>query len=278
MMARRLDRIVTLLLAVVLTVVLLFPVYWIFLTSVLPTATILSRNPPLVPPLDKISLDAFAAVISRSPITSWFVNSLLVTVASAAVSAVVATLAGYSLSRFRVRGERGVAYVLFVGRILPGTLVVLPFFVMFRVVGLLDSLLAVVIVNTSAIVPFASWLMKSYFDSVPIELDDAALVDGCSRTGALRHVLIPVARPGIAATVAFAATASWVELLFARTLLLHDENWTIPVGVASLIGDVQVNWNEVMAAGAISILPILVIYWFVQPYLVSGITAGAVKS
>jgi multiple sugar transport system permease protein len=167
--------------------------------------------------------------------------------------------------------------VLLLGRVLPGTLLALPFFVMARWAGLIDTRLAVVLANASMIVPFATFMMKSYFDSVPRELDDAAMIDGCTPLQSLRHVLLPVASPGIAATVAFAATASWVDLLFARTLLLSQGKWTMPVGIASLIGDVQISWNQLMAAGILSVIPVLVVYWFVQPYLVSGMTAGAVK-
>jgi multiple sugar transport system permease protein len=277
MRQRPFERAIVLSAAILVSAALLFPVYWIFATAVLPTSLTLSSTPTVVPPRAQINLGAFAAVFQRTPLVSWLMNSSIVTMASAVMSAVPATLAGYSLSRFRVRGGAGIAYVLFVGRILPGTLVALPFFVMFRVVGLLDSLVAVVLANAGAIVPFATWLMKSYFDSIPEDLDDAALVDGCSRARALWHVLLPVSRPAIGATLIFAATASWAELLFARTLLLSQKNWTVPVGIASLIGEVSTNWNQLMAAGAISILPVLLVYWLVQPHLVSGITAGAVK-
>lgn len=274
---RRLGEALRISLAVLLVAVLLFPVYWIFLTAILPTSAVLSRTPSLLPRVDQVTLDPFISVMQNTQMLAWFGNSIAVTALSAIASTGSAALAGYALSRFHIRGSSWFAYTLFVGRVLPGTLVVLPFFVMFRSIGYLDTLAAVVVVNTAAIVPFATWLMKSYFDSVPRELDEAALVDGCTRTQALRFVLLPVSAPGLAATVAFAATASWIELLYARTLLLDGTNWTVPVGIMSLIGDVGVNWNEVMAAGAISILPVLVVYWFVQPHLVSGITSGAVK-
>ena len=102
-------------------------------------------------------------------------------------------------------------------------------------------------------------------------------MDGCTPLQTLWHIVLPVARPGIAATVAFAATASWVDLLFARTLLLSADKWTMPVGIASLVGEIQTSWNQLMAAGVLSVIPVLAVYWFAQPYIVGGMTSGAVK-
>lgn len=261
----------------VLTVVLLFPIYWMAQTSVLPTSSILSRSPALLPHPAEMNLSAFKMLVVQSPVTLWFANSAAITLGSALLSTFCATLAGYSLSRFKSRAANGIAFVLLLGRVLPGTLLVLPYFVLFRWIGILDSRAAVILANASMIVPFATFMMKNYFDDVPRELDEAAKVDGCSSLKALWHVVLPVARPGIAASVAFAATASWVDLLFARTLLLSVENWTVPVGIASLIGEVQTSWNQLMAAGVLSVLPVFAIYWFAQPYLVGGMTSGAVK-
>lgn len=261
--------------AAIVSIVLLFPVYWMFQTSVSPTEDVLSRSPNLVPL--NLSFDAFSQLLSESQTIAWFRNSTLITVASAVVSTVAATFAGYALSRFQARGSQGITFFMLLGRILPGTLIALPFFVMFRLIGLMGTLPAVVIANTSMILPFATLLMKSYFDGIPTDIDNAARVDGCTRFAALWRVLLPISTTGITATLVFAATASWVDLLFARTLLFDEEQWTVPVGIASLIGDVETDWNQLMAAGTLSVLPVFVLYWFAQKYLVEGITAGAVK-
>jgi multiple sugar transport system permease protein len=260
-----------------LTIVLIFPLYWMLQTSLLPTSMVLSRTPSLLPSPANVSVDAYAIVLGQTPMLWWFANSTIIMLGSALLSALAATLAGYSLSRYRSFASNGVAYALLLGRVLPGTLLALPFFIIFRSTGLLDNRIAVVLANCSMIVPFATFMMKNYFDQIPRELDDAAVVDGCSPPQMLWHVLLPLAKPGIGATLALAATASWVDLLFARTLLLTNELWTIPVGIASLIGDVQVSWNQLMAAGVLSVVPVFLVYWFVQPLLVSGLTAGAVK-
>lgn len=170
-----------------------------------------------------------------------------------------------------------VAFTFLMGRVLPGTLLALPFFVLFQTAGLLDSSVAVILANVASITPFTALMMKSYFDGVPRDIDEAALVDGCSRLSALWRVILPISAPGIAACVGFAATSAWTDLLYSKTLLISQGNWTVPLGIASMIGDVTINWNQVMAMGAISIIPVLVVYWFLQPHLVSGMTAGGGK-
>lgn len=276
-MRARLGATIRLFLAGLFTVILLFPIYWMAQTSILPTASILSRAPSLLPDPALANLGAYEVLLTQHPVLRWFINSLIITLGSSVLSTVCATLAGYSLSRFASRAANHIAFVLLLGRVLPGTLLVLPYFVLFRWSGLLDSHVSVILANASMIIPFATFMMKNYFDDVPRELDEAAKVDGCNALTTLWYVVLPIARPGIAAAVAFAATASWVDLLFARTLLLSSELWTVPVGIASLIGEVQTSWNQLMAAGVLSVLPVFAIYWFAQPYLVGGMTSGAVK-
>ncbi|POH73121.1 carbohydrate ABC transporter permease [Arthrobacter glacialis] len=262
---------------IVVTVVLLFPVYWMFLTAVLPTSAVLSRTPAVIPIGQPLSLDAVKGVLTETSILSWFARSAVVTIGASVLSAVLSIFAAFAMSRFILPGSKAVGFTLLMGRVLPGTLLALPFFVLFQTMGLLDTSTSVILANTAAITPFTALMMKSYFDGIPRELDEAAMVDGCSRLGALWRVLLPVSIPGVAACVGFAATSAWTDLLFSRTLLISQEQWTIPMGIASMIGDVNVNWNQLMAVGALSILPVLVVYWFLQPHLVSGMTAGGVK-
>lgn len=274
---RRGRRAALLFCAVTLTVIVLFPLYWMLQTALLPTTSVLSTHPALLPQFNRMNLGAFRSVFDSSQIMVWFENSVIVMAGTAVLSVFVSVFAGFSLSRYSRRGFRGVLFVLLLGRVLPGTLIAIPFFVMFQWSGLLDTRFSVMLANASVIAPVTTFLLKAYFDGLPRELDEAARVDGCSNVGTLWRVLLPLAAPGISATVGFAATASWVDLLFARTLLITQSNWTVPVGIASLIGDIQVNYPQLMAAGALSVVPILVVYWFLEPYLVSGLTIGAIK-
>jgi multiple sugar transport system permease protein len=262
-------------LALICSLALLFPVYWMFHTAVSPTADVLSRNPALLP--TDPSTKHFATLLSSPATVMWFWNSGVVTLVSAVVSTSIAVLAGYALSRFRLTGGAAIGFTILLGRVLPGTLIALPIFLLFRAMGLINTLPAVMLANVGMILPFATLLMRSYFDSIPRALDEAARVDGCSRLGALRLILLPLASTGIAATLIFAATASWVDLLFARTLVFDSTLRTVPVGISNLISDTTTNWNVLMAAGTLSVLPVFVLYWFAQRFLIEGFTAGSLK-
>lgn len=261
----------------VLIAIMFFPIYWMLITAILPTSEVLSRNPAIIPFGASFTFDAFVDLFTGSEILRWMLQSAVVTVGSALLSTLVAVTAAYAMSRFVIPGQKLVGYTLLMGRVLPGTLLALPFFVLFQTFGLLDTSTAVILTNTAAITPLTALTLKGYFDGIPRDIDEAALVDGCTRWGVLWRVILPVSVPGLAACFGLAATAAWTDLLFARTLLLSSDNWTIPQGIASMIGDVEVNWSELMAAGLISILPVMLVYWFLQPYLVSGMTAGGVK-
>jgi multiple sugar transport system permease protein len=273
----RAAGIVTTLVVVVLVVVLLFPLYWMFMTSILPSSVVLSRHPPLLPPLSEISFDAYRTIIDRRPILRWFANSTVITLGSAVMSMIIATLAGYSLSRFRTRGQLAMGYLLLVNRMLPGTLLIIPLYVMFSQAHLINNPRALVLANSTAIVPFSTWMMKGFFDGIPIELEDAAMVDGASQIRAMVDVILPLTTPGLAATAIYSAILAWSDFLFSRTLLLNPDRWTVTVGMASFVGEHMIDWSSLMAAGIISIAPILLLFIFLEPFLVSGMTSGSVK-
>jgi multiple sugar transport system permease protein len=175
--------------AVALVVVVLFPIYWMFVTSILPTRLVLSREPPLLPPLSEMTLNAYIEVFRRRPIFAWLLNSVLVTAGSTLISLVIAAMAGYSLSRFRTPAQQAAGFTLLVSKMLPGSLIVIPFFIMFSTLHLIDNLLGLVLANVAVGVPFATWMMKGFFDTIPREIEYAAMVDGCSEIQALRLVV-----------------------------------------------------------------------------------------
>lgn len=263
--------------AVGLVLFMFFPIYWMLITAILPTSEVLSRSPSIIPIGKSVTFDAFVNLFTGSDILTWMLQSGIVTLGAALLSTLVSVTAAYAMSRFVVPGQKFVAYTFLMGRVLPGTLLALPFFVLFQSFGLLDTSLSVILTNTAAITPLTALTLKGYFDGIPRDIDEAAIVDGCSQWGVLWRIILPVSVPGLAACFGLAATSAWTDLLFSRTLLLSRENWTIPQGIASMIGDVEVNWGELMAAGLISVLPVVIVYWFLQPYLVSGMTAGGVK-
>jgi len=263
--------------AVALVATVLFPIYWMFVTSILPTRLVLSREPPLLPPLSEMTLGAYLEVFRRRPIFTWLLNSVLVTAGSTLVSLVIAAMAGYSLSRFRTPAQQAAGFTLLVSKMLPGSLIVIPFFIMFSTLHLIDNLLGLVIANVAVGVPFATWMMKGFYDTIPREIESAAMVDGCSEIQALRLVVLPLSKPGLAACGIYLAIVSWSEFVFARTLVTKPDNWLMTVGLQSFVGEYLVDWPALMAAGMVSLLPMLVLFLLIEPYLVSGMTSGAVK-
>ncbi len=264
-------------LALLMVGIILFPVYWMLVTSVLPSSLVLSRQPPLIPPLDQMSFAAYVDVFTRRPVLRWILNSAMVVAGSTIVSLTIATLAGYSLSRFHTPAQRVAGATLLLSKMLPGSLIVIPFFVMFTTLHLIDNLLGLVIANIAVGVPFATWMMKGFFDTLPRELEQAAKIDGCTDMQALWYIVLPLARPGLAACGIYLAIVAWSEFVFARTLVTKPDNWLVTVGLQSFVGEYLVEWPALMAAGVVSLIPMLVLFLLLEPFLVSGMTSGAVK-
>ena len=265
-----------LLIAILTTIVLLFPLYWMAVTSVTPIGDLLTLHPRIIPALSHLQLGNYSATFHTYAVVSWLANSALITVGTVVLSLVAAVPAGYALSRMGSRGATTAGLLMLVTRVIPGTLLVIPFFVVFSSLHLLNSLYGLIIADTSIIVPFAAWLLKGFFDSVPRDLEQAAMIDGCGQWAAFIKVVIPLASPGIGATAIYAVILGWSDYLFSKTLLLDPTHWTITVGAASLISDLTVNWSGLMAMGVISVVPMIVAFIVLEPFLVSGMAAGSV--
>lgn len=269
---RRARRWHWLVLAIALTALLLFPLYWMLVSSVDSISSLFSVNLSLLPNFG--DLGSYAEIFRNYQVGLWLVNSLVITAGSAALSIAVAVPAGYSLSRMKIGGDVAGVIMLFT-RVIPGTLLVLPFFIMFSRVNLLNTLLSVIIANTSLIVPLAAWIMKGFFDRVPVDIEEAAAIDGCGLWRTFLLVAVPLVKPGIGATGIYAIVLAWSDYLFPKTLLLSPSHWTLSVGAVSLIGEHTVDWNGLMAMGTIGVLPMVLAFAVLEPYLVSGLTAGA---
>jgi len=258
-----------------LCLVFLFPFYWMLVTAVLPTSQVLAREPTLVPSVADMSFRAFAVAFERKPLATWLTNSLLVTLGATTISLVISALAGYSLSRFRTRAQELTGLTLLLTKMLPGSLIVIPFFIMASTFHLIDSLWALMLANAAIGVPFATWLLKGFFDGIPRDLEHAAMIDGCGHLTAFLYIIIPLARPGLAACAIYLAILSWSDFVFAKTLINDQTRWTITTGMVSFIGEHGIEWSALMAAGVISMVPMIVLFVLLEPFLVSGMTAGS---
>jgi ABC-type glycerol-3-phosphate transport system permease component len=258
-------------------VILLMPVYWMGVTIISPTSAILSRRPHLVPSLEAIDLSAFVRIFTERPVLSWLGNSVTVTIVAIVVTLLAALPAGYAISRASGFLRDLVGYILLVSLVLPATLIVIPIFQVYGMLGLLDNPIAVGFAVASTTVPFSAWMMKTYFDSIPLDLEEAAAVDGVGRFRIFMSVILPISGPGIGAVLAFTSIWAWADFLYASTLLLRDSSWTLTIGIVTFIGEYAADWQGLMATGLIATIPLLLIFLALQRLLVEGLTGGAVK-
>jgi ABC-type glycerol-3-phosphate transport system permease component len=211
------------------------------------------------------------------PYGRYFLNSLAVASATTAISVALAALAAYGFSRYRFRGSTALLMSMVATQMVPGILLLITYFKVVSWVELYNTRTALVIAYTSFVLPFATWILKGYFDTIPTELDEAAMIDGCSPLQTFGRVVLPVGLPGITATSIYAFLLAWNEFMFAYVLTDSSEKYTISVGIAHLFGEYSVAWNELMAAGMVAAVPPIVLYMFTSRFLVSGLTAGALK-
>ena len=253
----------------------LFPIAWTAMTSLKREQDIVTSEMQYVP--RRPTLDNYVTLLSRSGYLAMFRNSALSTVLTVLLCLSVGTLAAYSISRYRFRGRSGMLTFYLVVRMFPAVLLLLPLYIMLRTVGLLDTLFGLALTYTTFLLPVSLLMLKGFFDGVPTELEDAARIDGCTRLGALVRVVLPLGRPGVAATAVLVAVAAWNEFLFALMLTNSEGSRTWPVGLQLMVGEFQLPWGLVAAGGMISIVPILVFFVFAQRALVRGLLVGAVK-
>jgi multiple sugar transport system permease protein len=256
-------------------VVTLFPFYWMVMTAIMPTDRILSRSPALLPILSEVDFGAFVAIFRDKPFLAWMGNSLIVSLVATVLSLVVSTLAGYSLSRFPYRPQQALGAALLISKLIPASLILIPLFIVYQMLGLFDTYLGLVLANMTIGVPLAAWLMKGFFDRIPRELEQAAMIDGATQLQAFRIVVLPLVRPGLAASGVYIILNCWSEFIFARTLMSTPGKQVLTVGMQSFVGEQMVDWAQLMAAGTVSVLPAIVLFIFLEPFLVSGMTKGA---
>lgn len=259
----------------------LFPFYWMVLTSFKPRTELFQLPPDWIPktPTLKNYYDVLLSVkAERLNFITYFKNSVVVCIAVVALTLSLAIPAAYSFSRFRFGGRRAVLNLVLISQMLPIVMLLIPFYVTFRKFGLLNTYISVIFPYLVFTLPFSMWMLKGYFDAIPTELEDAAMVDGCDKLGAMRKVILPNILPGVIATSIVAFMMAWDEFIIALTLLARDEMRTLPPGIVlSFVGEFEIRWGPMMAASVIISLPVMLIFAFLHKHLIAGLTAGAVK-
>lgn len=252
-----------------------FPIYWTLKISVTPTDLLYSRGVTAWP--GRATLHNYVAVLETTDFPRYFLNSTIVSASTAVVVTVIASVAGYAFSRFRFRGKQVVVFLLLLTQTFPLVMVIPPIYRIMGGLHLTNCLTGLVIIYVAFNIPFATFLMQSFCDCVPRDLEEAALVDGGTRPQALMRVILPLTLPGIAATIGFVFTAAWSELLFALMLIDDDSQKTFAVGLLTFIGKFDVDWGQMMAASTLGLIPACLFFILLQRYLVAGLSAGAVK-
>jgi multiple sugar transport system permease protein len=270
-------RIVTIYLPIfAFVVVLLFPFYWMAITAIKPDAELLSRegNPfwvknPTLAHIKKLLFD--------TAYPDWLWNTIVVSVVSTFLSIFCSVLAAYAIERLRFRGSRYVGMAIFLAYLVPPSILFIPLAAMVYKLDLFDTRLALILTYPTFLIPFCTWLLMGYFKSIPIELEECALIDGASRLQILIRIILPLAVPGLISAGIFAFTLSWNEFIYALTFISSSEVKTVPVGVVTELveGDVY-HWGSLMAGALFGSLPVAILYSFFVEYYVSGLT-GAVK-
>ncbi len=269
------TRILLFLIMAALMTFVLFPLIWV-LSTALKSKTEVFASPPYIIP-HSVTFDNFLSIWKDRNFGAYFVNSMIVAAVTTVLCLVIANLAAFGFSRYRMKHANKLIMFILVSQMVPSVLFVMPYFVMMSRAGLVDSKIALIIAHTSFSLPFCTWMLRGYYDSIPFSIDEAGRLDGCSRLSVLTKIVFPLSIPGNIATLIFSFMQSWNEYLFSMSLTTTDRMYTIPVGIAMFMGEYQTEWNELMAASLAASIPVIIVYLIADKYLIGGLTAGAIR-
>lgn len=256
--------------------VIVFPLFWMVVTSLKPQTELFRRPPGFLP--ETVTFEHYWKLLSETPFLHYFANSVILATSTTLVVIAIATLGAYSLVRFRYRGRETLALMVLFTYLLPSVVLIIPLYLLMVALGISNTIFSLVIAYTTFALPYALWLLRSFMAGIPEDLESAALVDGASRMGAFRDVILPQLLPGIVSTALFTFILSWNEYLFALVLVNSEAARPLTTGVMSmLISSFNIEWSLLMAASVMMSLPLIVIFAFLSSYLTRGFGAGGVK-
>jgi multiple sugar transport system permease protein len=269
------PRISLLIFMVLVLIVSIFPFFFAISTSLRPRPEVFTFPPTWLP--KTWDFGNYVQVWSAVPLLHYVVNSLVVALGSTALNLALAIPAGYALARMRFPGKRFFRHLLLITQMFSPVVLVIGLFRIMSQLGLLDSIGSLILIDAALSLAFSVWFLAGYFESVPVEIEEAAMIDGCSRVGALVRIVLPISGPAIVAALVFAFIWSWNEFMVAMTMITSVNSRTLPLGIYSFLGAYNVDWNYLMAAAIVAIIPVLVLFILIERNLVKGLTAGAVK-
>lgn len=268
-------KVLTYVVALTLTMFVGFPLFWMIVSSLKPSAE-LFVNPPRIFPT-QITFEWYRNLIGSTDTVVMFRNSLVVGASTTIICLTVGTLAAYSVTRFEYPGKRVFLIAALLSYMFPAVVLFISVYMIINSLGLIDTHLGLILCHCVLTFPFALWMLKSFFEGIPREIDESAWVDGASFLYTFFKIILPLALPGIFSVAIFVFVLSWNEFLFASVLITSGSLKTIPVGTAEFITSFDIRWGEIMAIGTLATIPVVILFLFVQRHFLSGVLSGAVK-
>lgn len=258
----------------VMLVITVYPTMWVFKMAFDPANQFTADISPIP---KEFSLANFHAVIFGQPFFRWLFNSVVVSLGATLIGVFLACTAGYAFSRFRFPGRQGMMLGFLVTQMFPGTLMMIPIYILMDVLGLIGTLRGLMLVYSVSSIPFCVWMLKGYFDTIPQEIEEAAIIDGASRFYIFWRIMMPLAAPAVAVTALFSFMTAWNEFILAATFMDSEQMYTLPVGLQMMVGEFASEWGHFAAGSILVSIPIVALFYALQKNLVSGLTQGGVK-
>ncbi|MCC6348204.1 MAG: sugar ABC transporter permease [Candidatus Eisenbacteria bacterium] len=252
-----------------------FPILQIVTISLRPSDQLYSTSLALVP--DGATLRAYRTMLFERPFLLWLRNSFVVSMAVTLLGVTLASTAAYAFSRFRFPGRQQGLYLFLMTQMFPATMLMLPLYVLLKALHLLDTFAGLIVAYTATALPFCVWTMRGYYDTIPVELEQAAMIDGCTPLQAFTRVTLPLASPALAITALFSFMAAWSEFLVARIVISQQQLYTLPLGLESLAGQFQTEWANYAAGSLLICIPVMVLFVALNRWIVGGLSLGGVK-
>lgn len=271
------NNVISFIVGAMVFTIFIFPLYWMVVTAMKTQTEIFSIPTPLWP--NDLTLEPFKQQLSLSGDTlRGFRNSAIIALGSTAIATILAIPAAYGLARFRFKAKKGLILFFLITQMLPSTLVLTPLYIMFSKMGLLNNYLAPILADATLGIPFSIIILRTYFISIPKELDEAANIDGCGYLKSFFRVMLPIAKPGVVVAAVFSFVYAWGDLIYGITFITNPTMRPITSSIYNYVQQYQTLWNSTMAFGIVAISPVVLIFIFMQKYIVSGLTNGAVKA
>ncbi len=260
--------------AIVIAIYSSFPIYWMVVSSLREPTSLLRRVSLLPGPF---TLEYYRNLLELTDYPAHFMNSVIVAVVTVAVTMVFSVVIAYAVTRQRIRGKKLIVGAMLYAYMFPPLLIAIPMFTIFARLGLSDTLTGLIASHLTLTLPLGVWFLWGFFKSMPFELEEAAMVDGCTRLGAFLRVVLPLSLPGLITVAIFSFLLSWTDYTFALIMIGSDANKTLPVGLASMVGSFDLRWGEIMAGSTLIALPLFAAFALLTQYFIQGLGAGAVK-